>query len=334
MSNGNRTWLDIPESDYQADEPVARPIEIRLLYADPILKEQTNRKTGNTFMGHYYGVDFNGAEYTISASAGLHKQIQAIGGTRDTKIKIIKKRIGPEDVDIRWSVSVISGPIDQDKIDMGNNTQPGRAPVATSANDHWVNGGVQAAKPAGTNTYYPLRDDEGFMALAKEIAGDKLAVWNLIYERVVDDYPEEDSEWHRQLTTHLNIDIQKEMHFKIKDGYAVAKPPPELSEREKAIVKATLSMFVQQVANGHENLTKAKAGDIVKKFGFTHLPPDDKDAWLNIAKIVWRYQDRIDQGMNEFYSMTGTADEFELPYEVMDLPPDPDAEEDDDEIPF
>ncbi len=107
---------------------------------------------------------------------------------------------------------------------------------------------------------------------------------------------------------------------------------------KQAVVDAELAGYPDTIfgaiADSHDGIEDAvKAKEIVGKFGFTHpshLLKDDPPAWLSVARIAWRYQDRVDQGMNEFYSMTGTADEFDIPHEVLTLP----EPEENDEIPF
>lgn len=339
----DRSFLDIPESDYQSDEPVVNAIEVTMSYDDPNNKEQPNKfKPGETYTAHYYGVEYNGAEYTMSASEALHKLIQGTGATKGSVVRIIKKRIGQDNKDIRWSASLVGGPVDQNKVGgVGQTSGPKESirpalPQQPPSQPAYINGsGVAQGK-----VYESLKDNEDYVALSSALAQDKLALWVMVFDKVTEQYPDETSEWRAVRATHINIGLEKDLYHKWeKERWTVPPPPVELEPREQAIMDTDLQGFVAAVANGHENLNSKVAGATVQKFGYKTLPRDDKEVWLTAAKLAWRYQDRIDQGMDEYYAMTGTADEFEVPYEICTIPPDPNAEPEkvtaeDDEIPF
>jgi hypothetical protein len=329
----NRPWLNIPESDFQTDDPVAQPVEIMMLYDDPIEKDQTRRDGSGTFKAFYYGVDMDDSEYTLSASESLHKMIQGVGATQGTLVKILKRRIGDNVKDIRYTVTYEAGPIDQDKIDLYAKATRPKGKGATVAKQPTTNAPPAPTASGGERYYLPLRENENYMALAEEIGRDKVAVWSVLYNIMAESYPDESSEFYATRATHFNIDIQKELYHKwVKEPHLVLPPKEELEDREQAVVDADLdeypkSIFVA-VAVGHEGIdgyNEAKA--IIKKFGYTkpiHIPKTDKDVWLQVARIAWRYQDRIDQGMIEYYAMVGTADEFDMPYDILALPDAPD----------
>lgn len=337
-------FLEVPESDYQADEPVINPIEVTMSFDDPKTKEHT--KGDRSWTGHYYGVQFNGADYTLSASDALHKLIQATGATKGTTVKIIKKRIGPNNKDIRWSASYVSGPQDQDKIDAADSGDDQAQPATSPPKQRQERTtSTMAQSQGGTKVYYPLKGNDDYMNLVGALADDRIAVWNTIYERIVNDYPDETSEWQATRATHISIAIEKDLYHKWeKEQYTVAVPEPDpediYDERELRVFRSDANGFMDAVIAGHDILGETdRAKEIVKKFGFTGLPKGDKAAWVDIARIVWRYCDRKEQGFEEYYAMVGTADEFLLPHEVMKLPPKPDSDKtasqnEEDSIPF
>ena len=324
----NRPWFNIPESDYQADNPVPQPVLVEMMYPDPIVKEQTRKDGSGTFTAYYYGIKHEDNEYTLSASEGLNSMIQGVGATQGSIIKILKRRIGPAMKDIRYTVTHEDGPIDQSKIDAG------RKPVSPQAQSQGAPVAQTKAPPTptaggGEKYYLPLRENETYMALLKEIAVDKATEWQLVYNVVADLFPDENSEWVATRATHLNIDLQKEMYHKWeKDPHIPLPPAEELDERELAVRNYDQSEYPESlfdvIAEGHEGIEDGDAArEIVKKFGYkasSHLPAGDYTVLLQAARICWRYQDRVDQGMEEYYCMVGTADEFDMPYDILDLP--------------
>jgi len=126
------TFLTIPESDYQGATPQVNPVDVTLQFDQPLEKD-----SGRGWTNFYYKVDYNGMEETISASAGLHKFIQQTGAIKDTQIRIIKKRIGKGQKDIRWHVELLDGPVDTSRAQGGSqpskpSTTPHQPVKATS----------------------------------------------------------------------------------------------------------------------------------------------------------------------------------------------------------
>ena len=117
-------FLSIPESDYQGSTPQVNPVVVKLLFDDPLEKD-----SGRGWTNFYYKVEYAGAEETISASQALHKMIQDTGAKKDTEVKIVKKRIGPAQKDIRWIVELVGGPVDTSKAKGSSSPSRPAAPV-------------------------------------------------------------------------------------------------------------------------------------------------------------------------------------------------------------
>lgn len=333
----NRPWLSIPESDFQTDTPVPQPVLVLMLFDNPIEKEQTRKDGSGTFKAYYYGVDYEDDEYTLSASAALHKMIQGTGAIQGTLVKILKRRIGDGVKDIRYTVTYEAGPIDQDKIDLYAKATRPQNKGATVAKKATAKPTAPPAPTAsgGEKYYLPLRENETYMALAKEIGRDKAAVWKLLYHVMEENFPDESSEWLATRATHLNIDIQKEMYHKwVKDPHLPLPAKEELEEREQAVIDYDQDAYPESlfevIAAGHDNLIDYEwARDIIKSFGYkkpVHLPKDDYQVLLQVARICWGYQDIIDTGESDYYAMTTIAGEFGIPEEIIDLPDKPDSE--------
>ena len=143
-------FINVPESDYRLDEPDVKPLIVTLMFDEPREKEQQSQfGSGGTYTMFYYTVESEGVEYALGATPALHKKIQGVGATKGTEIKIIKRRIGDDAKDIRWSVSHVSGPVDEDKAKdtgQGQTSQPATTPVPAT----------KAAAP--TKEYEPLTD--------------------------------------------------------------------------------------------------------------------------------------------------------------------------------
>ncbi len=332
----NRPWLNIPESDYQADEPTPQPVEVMMLYDDPIQKEQNRKDGSGSFTAFYYGVDMEDSEYTLSASESLHKMIQGTGATTGTLIRILKKRIGNGVKDIRYSITYMAGPQDQEKIDLYAKAKRPSSKGATVAKKATANASPPAPTASGGEKYYlPTRENETYMALAKEIGRDKAAVWKMLYHVLEDLFPDETSEWLATRATHLNIDIQKEMYHKWeKDPHLPLPAREELEDREQAVMDYDQSNYPESlfevIAAGHDDVLDGDwAKDIIKSFGYkkpAHLPKDDYQVLLQVARICWGYQDIIKSGENEYYAMTTIAGEWNIPEEIIDLPEKPSDE--------
>jgi hypothetical protein len=198
------------------------------------------------------------------------------------------------------------------------------------------------------------------MDLVQEVALDKWATWVLLYEMVISDYPNETSEWCAVRATHLAIGMDKEMYHKVREGYVTqdhananaavqqqdqepAEEPEvdpdiaEYDEREQAVYQLTDGRsFKKLVADNHDAIKNGEeTGQILKRFGFPSLPPGDRRQWVDLARIAWRAADRKEQGMEEYYVMTATADEFSIPHDqLVDLPPNPDEDDTENGIPF
>ena len=116
-------FINVPESDYRLDEPDVKPLIVTLKFESPIEKEYPSKFDNSTYSKFYYTVDSEGIEYSLGATAALHKKIQETGATKDTEIKILKKRIGDDAKDIRWSVSHVGGPVDDAKVKVSQQGQ-------------------------------------------------------------------------------------------------------------------------------------------------------------------------------------------------------------------
>ena len=142
-------FIKVPESDYQGETPTINPLIVTLQFDKP-LEHEVNHG-GRTWINYNYKVDHEGTEHTLSASKGLSSHIEKIGAIKDTKIKIIKKRIGPAAKDIRWVVAHVDGPVDTSKAKSSVPSRPAE------------NKSVASAKPLISKTaekeYSPLTEE-------------------------------------------------------------------------------------------------------------------------------------------------------------------------------
>lgn len=134
-------FINVPESDFRLDEPDIHPLVVTLMFDEPREKEYPSQHGGGTFKTYYYTIENEGTEFALGASAALHKKIQGVNAVKGTVIKILKKRIGDDNKDIRWSVAYVSGPVGQARAQAVT-------PTATTP----------ASKPASNVEYVPLTD--------------------------------------------------------------------------------------------------------------------------------------------------------------------------------
>jgi len=122
-------FINVPESDFRLDEPDIHPLVVTLMFDEPREKEYQSKTGGGMFTTYYYTVEHEGIEHALGASSALHKKIQGVNALKGTEIKILKKRIGDDNKDIRWSVVYVSGPVGQKQ---QAQTQVATTPVAKS----------------------------------------------------------------------------------------------------------------------------------------------------------------------------------------------------------
>lgn len=322
----NRDWLKVPESDYQSDEPTVNPVEVRLMYDDPLEKEMQRTDGSGSFKSWLYAVEnqADNVEYTWSASKHLHEEVQKLGATKDMIVKIIKKRIGPGQKDIRWSVGYIGGPVDHQK---QNALQGNGQAQSTQTQPAKTQKAAPQQQPAGSSVYLPTRRNEEYMRLLREIAADKLENWSTIYALVQAQFPDESSDWAATRATHLHIDVNRMVEGAFRGGTRAQEGAEAVNEREEAIlsvVRAGLpDTLFGAIADNHEHIEDAKvAAEIVKMFGYQAVPKKDQEIHLSMARKAWRYTDRRHQGFEVAAALEATADEFGVPHEVLKAPED------------
>ena len=328
----NKEWLKVPESDMRGDEPDLHPIEVRLLFNNPKVKEGVEGPHG-TFTSIVYGVEYEGVEYSLSASETLNKIIQETGATKDTLLKLRKDRIGDGNKEIRWKAWHASGPMDATKTKAGQaaaNTGNGTKAAPTNASQPVTAAPAQQAQPNADLYYYPRKDQPGYLELAHAVNADKLAVFTDAHIQVTEAYPEQEAEWRRTVAVHLSIGTDMKMYHLWDDKKRqvlapVPEPTPEPSEREQVVLDIEMAGFPETlfgaIADGDDAIKDASVViERVKAFGYSTVPKSDTEVWLTVAHLVWGYEDALTEGYNERNAMLLVAGRAGLPEEVLTLP--------------
>jgi len=290
-------FIDIPESDFRSSTPDIKPVDVVLRYDNPKAKTHKSQFGSGSYEKFYYAVLFNGEEKVIGATSALHKAIEATGAVQNTEIRIIKRRIGDDAKDIRWTVEHISGPVDTNKTTASQ--QPQKQSTTAS----------QTAKPTPNkppNVYEPLTDTA--LAIWELNQEDEAALFEIsltqalmLYRKVWPEPEEIDPKVLQACAASLFIQGSRTVGG--SRGLMSLELPPE----PDPIIDIVQSIDYQQLPDSFYNVLIANSTyysesdgivEVMKSLGMTGIPKGFHNQYETVRDLL-RYAEFIEEGMEE-----------------------------------